>query len=98
MTVNKKINGGELVLSLHGRLDMTTASTLSEEIESSIAGIGTLVLDLAGLEYISSAGLKQLLSVQARMNQQGKMLVKNPSAEVREILEITGFLEVLTVE
>ncbi|MBF1273524.1 STAS domain-containing protein [Oribacterium sinus] len=98
MTVNKKINGGELVLSLHGRLDMTTASTLSEEIKSSIAGIGTLVLDLAGLEYISSAGLKQLLSVQARMNKQGKMLVKNPSAEVREILEITGFLEVLTVE
>ena len=98
MTVNKKINGGALVLSLHGRLDMTTASTLSEEIKSSIAGIGTLVLDLAGLEYISSAGLKQLLSVQARMNKQGKMLVKNPSAEVREILEITGFLEVLTVE
>lgn len=98
MTVNKKINGGELVLSLQGRWDMTTASTLSEEIKSSIAGIGTLVLDLAGLEYISSAGLKQLLSVQARMNKQGKMLVKNPSAEVREILEITGFLEVLTVE
>ena len=98
MTVNKKINGGELVLSLQGRWDMTTASTLSEEIKSSIAGIGTLVLDLVGLEYISSAGLKHLLSVQARMNQQGKMLVKNPSAEVREILEITGFLEVLTVE
>ena len=91
MTVNKKINGGELVLSLHGRLDMTTASTLSEEIKSSIAGIGTLVLDLVGLEYISSAGLKQLLSVQARMNQQGKMLVKIPLQKLERYWRLRAF-------
>ncbi|WP_330366885.1 anti-sigma factor antagonist [Butyrivibrio sp. WCD3002] len=91
MTINKDVNGKALTISLEGRLDTTTAPGLEEEINGSLENIEELTFDFAKLEYISSAGLRVLLSAQKKMNKQGKMVVKNVSEEVSEIFEVTGF-------
>ena len=98
MTINKTQNGSELTIALEGRLDTTTAPQLDEEIKSSLDGVEKLVFDMAKLEYISSAGLRVLLSAQKVMNKQGSMIVKNVSEEINEIFEVTGFVDILTVE
>ena len=97
MTINKESNGNEQVISLEGRLDTTTAPQLDEEIKS-LDGVEKLVFNLEKLEYISSAGLRVLLSAQKIMNKQGSMVVKNVSEEVKEIFEVTGFSDILTIE
>jgi anti-sigma B factor antagonist len=98
MTINKTQNGTELTIQLEGRLDTTTAPQLDEEIKVALAGVEKLVFDLAKLEYISSAGLRVLLSAQKVMNKQGSMVVRNVSEEINEIFEVTGFVDILTVE
>ncbi len=98
MTINKETNGKALTISLEGRLDTTTAPNLEEELTSALQGIEELVFDFAKLEYISSAGLRVLLSAQKKMNQQGSMVVKNVSEEINEIFEVTGFIDILTIE
>ncbi len=98
LNITKDTNGNELKLGLEGRLDTVTAPELEEQIKSGLDSIETLIFDLSKLEYISSAGLRVLLSAQKIMNKQGKMIVKNVSEEVNEILEVTGFLDILTVE
>ena len=98
MTINKTQNGTELTIQLEGRLDTTTAPQLDEEIKVALAGVEKLVFDLAKLEYISSAGLRVLLSAQKVMNKQGSMIVRNVSEEINEIFEVTGFVDILTVE
>ncbi len=98
MTINKTQNGSELTIALEGRLDTTTAPQLDEEIKSSLDGVDKLVFDMTKLEYISSAGLRVLLSAQKIMNKQGSMVVKNVSDEINEIFEVTGFIDILTVE
>jgi anti-sigma B factor antagonist len=98
MTINKTQNGTELTIQLEGRLDTTTAPQLDEEIKVALTGIEKLVFDLAKLEYISSAGLRVLLSAQKVMNKQGSMVVRNVSEEINEIFEVTGFVDILTVE
>ena len=98
MTINKLVNGKELIISLAGRLDTTTAPELDEELKESLKEVEDLKLDFANLEYISSAGLRVLLSAQKKMNGQGKMTVKNVSETVMEIFEITGFSDILTIE
>ncbi len=98
MTINKTQNGSELIIALEGRLDTTTAPQLDEEIKSSLDGVDKLVFDMNKLEYISSAGLRVLLSAQKVMNKQGSMVVKNVSEEINEIFEVTGFIDILTVE
>ncbi|WP_026525611.1 STAS domain-containing protein [Butyrivibrio sp. MB2005] len=98
MTINKDVNGKALTISLEGRLDTTTAPGLEEEINGSLENIEELTFDFAKLEYISSAGLRVLLSAQKKMNKQGKMVVKNVSEEVSEIFEVTGFSDILTIE
>lgn len=98
MTINKDVNGKALTISLEGRLDTTTAPSLEEEINGSLENIEELTFDFAKLEYISSAGLRVLLSAQKKMNKQGKMVVKNVSEEVSEIFEVTGFSDILTIE
>ena len=98
MTINKTQNGEELILSVEGRLDTTTAPQLDSEIKNNIEGIKTLILDFEKLEYISSAGLRVLLSAQKTMNKQGKMILKNINDTVREVFDITGFLDILTIE
>ena len=98
MTINKKAQGGELELALVGRLDTTTAPQLETELKRSIDGVTELALDFAGLEYLSSAGLRVLLAAQKVMNKQGKMVIKNVNETIMEVFEITGFADILTIE
>lgn len=98
LNIEKKTNGNEVTLVLNGRLDTTTAPSLEEEVKASVSGAEKLVFDLKELQYISSAGLRVLLSAQKTMNKQGSMLVKNVSDDVNEIFEVTGFSDILTIE
>ena len=98
MDIKKTSDGGRLTIALDGRLDTTTSPELTKELESSLDGVNELVFDLAKLEYISSSGLRVLLSAQKKMNSQGAMKVKNASEMVNEVFEITGFDEILTIE
>lgn len=98
MNIAKNQNQNELELKLTGRLDTTTAPELENELKESLGGISMLILDFAELEYISSAGLRVILSAQKAMNKQGKMIVRNVNSEVNEVFEITGFSDILTIE
>ena len=98
MNIEKIVNENELTVVLSGRLDTTTAPKLEGELKHSIDGIGKLVFDFASLEYLSSAGLRVLLSAQKIMNKQGEMVVKNVNETINEIFEVTGFSDVLTIE
>lgn len=81
-----------------GRLDTTTAPQLEAELKQSISGVEKLVLDFAELEYLSSAGLRVILSAQKVMNKQGSMIVKNVNETISEIFEVTGFVDIITIE
>lgn len=98
LNINKETNGSNLSFALEGRLDTTTAPDLEKELNESIEGVTELVMDLGKLEYISSAGLRVLLSAQKTMNKQGSMVVRNVSEDVKEIFDVTGFSDILTVE
>ena len=97
MNINKKENGQELVVTLEGRLDTVSAPVFEQEM-SDLSGITSLVLDLKDLEYTSSAGLRVLLALQKKMNQQGKMVLTNVCDSVREVFDITGFSDILTIQ
>ncbi len=98
LNINKNDNGAEFTVTLEGRLDTTTAPQLEAEMADCLDNVTELVIDVAGLEYISSAGLRVLLSFQKVMNRQGSMVVRNATEEVMEIFEVTGFSEILTIE
>ncbi|MBQ8945220.1 MAG: STAS domain-containing protein [Lachnospiraceae bacterium] len=99
LNIEKKSNGAEdLTFVLSGRLDTTTSPDLDNEVKASLDGVKELVFDITDLQYISSAGLRVLLSAQKVMNKQGSMIVKNPSDEVKEIFDVTGFADILTIE
>ena len=98
MTINKTQDGSKLIVSVEGRLDTTTAPQLDDELKTSLTDISKLELDLSKLEYISSAGLRVLLSAQKVMNKQGEMVVKNANEEIKEIFEVTGFVDILNIE
>ena len=98
MTINKETNGQELKILLEGRLDTTTAPELEKECKSSLDGITDLTFDLEKLEYISSAGLRVLLSAQKVMNKQGSMKLIHVSDTLMEIFDVTGFSDILTIE
>ena len=98
MTISKNQNDTKLIIALEGRLDTNTAPQLEAEIKSSLGGITELVFELNGLEYISSAGLRVLLSAQKTMNKQGKMIIHGTSEEIMEIFDVTGFIDILTIE
>lgn len=98
MLINKEVNGAELKIALDGRLDTTTAPQLEAEITSGLKGVKNFVIDMEKLVYVSSAGLRVLLKAQKIMNKQGSMLIKNVSPEIKEIFEVTGFDELLTIE
>lgn len=98
MNIKKIVDGKKLTIALTGRMDTTTAPELDAELKQSVSGIKELVLDFAGLEYLSSAGLRVLLAAQKVMNRQGSMVVKNVNETIMEIFEVTGFVDVLTIE
>ncbi|MBQ9444237.1 MAG: STAS domain-containing protein [Lachnospiraceae bacterium] len=98
MQIVKQKEGSNLTISLEGRLDTTTSPQLEEELKQSLDGITALEFDLAKLEYISSAGLRVLLSAQKVMNKQGEMKVTGANDELKEIFEVTGFVDILNIE
>lgn len=98
MTIEIKKKSAETLLELSGRLDTSTAPVLDKTIQEEISEHTALVLDLKDLEYISSAGLRVLLSAQKRMGKCGSMKLKNVCEEVMEVFEMTGFADVLEIE
>ena len=96
MTIEKKLNGNELTVALSGRLDTTTAPELEQVIRAELDHVDALVFDFGKLEYISSAGLRVLLSAQKTMNKQGSMTILHPCEVVMEVFEVTGFADILT--
>ena len=98
LTINKQAENGKLVIALEGRLDTTTSPVLEVELKSSLDGVTELIMDFEKLEYISSAGLRVLLSAQKTMNNQGSMKVIHVNETIMEIFEVTGFSDILTVE
>ena len=98
MNIEKKLNGTELFIAVTGRIDTTTAPQFEAELNQSIQGVEKVVLDFASLEYLSSAGLRVLLAAQKVMNKQGEMIIRNVNDTINEIFEITGFIDILTIE
>ena len=98
MTIEMKRNADATVIELVGRLDTTTAPALDKTISEDIGDTKNLVLDIKGLEYISSAGLRVLLSAQKKMQKIGSMKVINVCEAVMEVFEMTGFADILVIE
>lgn len=98
MTVTKKLEGTKLTATIEGRLDTNTTPEAEKELAGSLDNVTELILDFKHLDYISSAGLRLLLMLQKKMNAQGSMKILNANAIVKEIFEVTGFSDVLTVE
>ena len=98
MTIEKKLNGTALEIALEGRLDTMTAPELEAELKESMDGADSLVLDFSKLEYISSAGLRVLLSAHKIMSGKGGMKITHVNEIVQEVFEVTGFADILTIE
>ena len=98
MTINKTQNASALTIALEGRLDTTTAPELEAELKSSLSGVTALVFDFKALDYISSARLRVLLSAQKVMNRQGSMKIVNVNETIMEVFDVTGFVDILTIE
>ena len=98
MTIEKNLNGTELNVKVVGRLDTTTAPDLEASLKESFEGVTKLILDFAELEYLSSAGLRVLLASQQVMNKQGEMVIRNVNETINEIFDVTGFIDILTIE
>ena len=95
MTIEIKRMGADTVIEICGRLDTTTAPVLDKTIGEDISENTSLILELKGLEYISSAGLRVLLSAQKRIQKSGSMKLRNASEEVMDVFEMTGFADIL---
>ena len=98
MEITKNMNGTNLEIALAGRLDTMTAPELEQELKDSMDSAETLTLDFSNLEYISSAGLRVLLSAHKAMSPKGGMKVTNVNEIVKEVFDITGFSDILTIE
>ena len=98
MTIQKNLQGTTLHVALEGRLDTTTAPELEAELKASLDGITELDLDFEKLEYLSSAGLRVLLAAQKVMNKQGSMVIRHVNETIHEVFEVTGFIDILTIE
>ena len=98
MNISKQTQGTVLTLALEGRLDTTTAPQLEAELKGALDGITELEMDFDKLEYLSSAGLRVLLAAQKTMNRQGKMVIRHVNETIREVFEVTGFIDILTIE
>ena len=98
MTIQANQNGTTLEIALEGRLDTMTAPELEAELQKSMPGAESLVMDFSKLDYISSAGLRVLLSAHKTMSTKGGMKVCNANEIVREVFDVTGFSDILTIE
>ena len=97
LSITKKAEDSKVCFALEGRLDTVTSPDLEKELRESLDGVSELVIDFEKLEYISSAGLRVLLSTQKVMNRQGSMKVVNVNETIMEIFEVTGFSDILTI-
>ena len=97
MNITKKLDEDKLTIKLSGRLDTNTAPRLEEELKSNLPAVTDLVLDFDELVYISSAGLRVVLSTQKIMKNQGNMVIENVNDLIMEIFEATGFVDILTI-
>lgn len=98
MKINQIREENKLLVVIEGRLDTTTATEFENAFEETLVGVSELVLDMTNLEYVSSAGLRVILKLQKRMLYQGKMTLVGVNENVMEVLEITGFLDILNIE
>ncbi|NCB34068.1 MAG: anti-sigma factor antagonist [Erysipelotrichia bacterium] len=98
MDIKKTSEDSSLTLEIIGRIDTVTAPQLEESLKENLGGMTELILDFTKVEYISSAGLRVLLSTQKRMNTQGNMIIRNINDTVREVFEVTGFTDILTIQ
>ena len=98
MTITQNRDNTALTIALEGRLDTLTAPELETLLSGALEGVETLTLNFEKLDYISSAGLRVLLSTQKKMNGQGSMKVTHVNEIIREIFDVTGFSDILTVE
>ena len=98
LNLDKKQEQDKLTVTLEGRLDTTTAPELEKLFQESLPGVTELALDFEKLDYISSAGLRVLLAAQKIMTKQGSMKLRHVNESIMEILEVTGFVDILTIE
>lgn len=98
MTIEKKINGEAVTLSVAGRLDTQTAPELETALDEVLGDCKELTFEMSGLEYVSSAGLRVILKAQKVMNTQGSMKLTGVNESIMEVFDITGFLDILTIE
>jgi len=98
MTITTKLNDKALEIALEGRLDTMTAPELEAELNKTMGNAETLTLDFSKLDYISSAGLRVLLSAHKVMSGKGGMKVTHVNEIVQEVFEVTGFSDILTIE
>ena len=98
MTIEKILNGENAKIVIVGRLDTQTAPELEKEVDEAVVNVKELVLDMTGLEYVSSAGLRVILKAQKIMNTKGSMKLIGVNDSIMEVFDITGFLDILTIE
>lgn len=98
MEIQQKRDGSKLQIDLTGRLDTRTAPQLEAELKKSLDGVEDLIFDFSALDYISSAGLRILLSAQKVMNRQGTMKILHANDMIMEVFEVTGFIDILDIE
>ena len=98
MNIEKKINNDAVTLVVSGRLDTQTAPELENVLDSTLTGVKELTFDMTNLEYVSSAGLRVILKAQKAMNAQGSMKLTGVNDSIMEVFDITGFLDILTIE
>lgn len=97
MTISKSNENGSIIIKVEGRLDTNTALDFEKEINS-ITGTESIIIDFDKLEYISSAGLRVLLITQKKMHGEGKLIIRKVSESVKDVLDITGFSDILNIE
>ena len=98
MTINKTQEAGKLTVALEGRLDTTSAPQLDKELGTLGDDVKELVFDIKYLDYVSSAGLRILLSMHKTMNARGRMVLRGANENVMEVFEVTGFANILNIE
>lgn len=99
MQINKIANGSEMTIALEGRLDTNTSPALEKEMNEILGEVTGLTFDMAALNYVSSAGLRVLLMAQKAMNaKSGKMVIRNCNADLMDIFDVTGFVDILNIE
>ena len=98
LKIDKTENGTKTIFKLEGKLDTITAPELEKELEDSLDGVEELIFDFTGIEYISSAGLRVILNTQKQMLEQGEMELVGVNEIIMDIFEVTGFVDILTIE